>query len=183
MSKNAVPEVNHPLTVSRPELLDESGDRHFRSMLHDMLAISTRLEVVRAGFGKMIGLTGVEYTMIIAILHLSESGDVYVNTLADHLHLSGAFVTIQTNKLAAKGLLKKAKDTRDARKVKLLTTKKARGLLDKIASTQRQVNDVMFENLSKKEFQALSGQIAALLDNSDRVVALVNYLSQSPPAE
>lgn len=178
-SKKKQAAVQHPLTVSREELLDETGDGHFRTLLHDLLAYATRLEAVRAGFGKIIGLTGIEYTMLVAVCHLSEKHPIHVNKLAEHLHLSGAFVTIQTNKLEKKGLIQKRKDKADARKVELVATDKARGLLTELSPTQSQVNDVMFGSLSRDEFHDLADIVSRMLDDSDKAVALVNYLSQS----
>jgi len=169
----------HTLTVSREALLDESGDQRFRKMVHDLLAYSARIEGARSEYAKIIGLTGIEYTMLIAMLHLSENQPVYVNTLADHLHMSGAFVTIQTNSLAKKGLLKKKRDTKDARRVELEGTKKARDLLTKLAPIQTQVNDTVFDSLSRRDFERLITILDKLVLDADKAVGLVKYLSGS----
>ncbi|WP_337133796.1 helix-turn-helix domain-containing protein, partial [Staphylococcus aureus] len=97
-------------------------DRNFRQFLHNLFAFSSRLEAIRSEFGKQLGLTGIEYTCLIATAYLCENDNVYVNRLADHLHLSGAFITSQTNKLAKKGFLTKKKDSMDARRVQLEIT-------------------------------------------------------------
>ena len=82
-------------TVSRPELMVDNSDQAFRQFIHDTLAFSARLQQVRSLLGQVIGLSGTQYTVLIAIAHLG-SGDerVGVNLVADHLHFSGAFITI-----------------------------------------------------------------------------------------
>src|SRR3979411_2173642 len=85
-------------TVTRPELLIEGSDRAFRQFVHDTLAFSARLQQVRGQLGQVIGLSGTQYTVLIAIAHLSGTEEkVGVNLVADHLHFSGAFITIEIN--------------------------------------------------------------------------------------
>src|SRR5690242_18239293 len=88
-----------PLTVSRPELLPGGTDAEFRVLVHGLLAFSSRLESVRAGLARCIGLTPIQYTILISVAHLETSGGVSVKQLAGHLQLSGAFITIETGKL------------------------------------------------------------------------------------
>ena len=45
-----------PLTVSRPALLQAGSDRRFRALVHDLLTVSTRMEIVRAHLGDRIGI-------------------------------------------------------------------------------------------------------------------------------
>src|SRR6188768_3536039 len=95
-----------PLTVSRPELLVQGSDRAFRSLVHGLFGFFARHEAIRSGHGARIGLVGIEYTVLISIGHLTvHEGDVSVNRIAEHLYLSGAFVTTVTNKLLQRGLI------------------------------------------------------------------------------
>src|SRR6201986_4826716 len=85
--------VPAPLTISRPELLINGSDRHFRRLVHGLFGFLARHEAVRSGHGARIGLVGIEYTVLISIRHLAaEETDVSVNRVAEHLFLSGAFV-------------------------------------------------------------------------------------------
>src|SRR5215208_2311627 len=112
--------VPAPLTISRPELLINGSDRHFRSLVHGLFGFLARHEAVRAGHGARIGLVGIEYTVLISIGHLAvQEGDVSVNRVAEHLYLSGAFVTTVTNKLLQRGLIHKTPDPNDRRRVRL----------------------------------------------------------------
>src|SRR4029078_11013613 len=98
--------VPAPLPISRPELLIDGSDRQFRRLVHGLFGFLARHEAIRRGHAARIGLVGIEYTTLISIRHLdAEEGDVNVNRVAEHLHLSGAFVTTVTNKLLKRGLI------------------------------------------------------------------------------
>src|SRR5438034_1002329 len=88
-----------PLTTSRAELLVGGRDKEFRHLVHSLFGFASHHERVRSGHAKLIGLAGIEYTVLISIAHLSQDGDVNVKTVADHLYLSGAFITAITGRL------------------------------------------------------------------------------------
>ena len=166
-----------PLTVTRPELLNDGTDRDFRKLVHNIFAFMARHETIRDGHARQIGLAGVEYTILISIGHLGLDGDVNVKTIADHLHMSGAFVTTVTSKLQTLGLIEKTQDSVDRRRISLAITEKGKALLRKLAPYQREINDVEFSPLSREDFQAVSRILEALIDSSDKAFALQRYKS------
>jgi MarR family transcriptional regulator, organic hydroperoxide resistance regulator len=175
-------EPNHargglPLTVTRPELLNDGTDRDFRKLVHNIFAFMARHETIRDGHARQIGLAGVEYTILISIGHLGLDGDVNVKTIADHLHMSGAFVTTVTSKLQTLGLVEKTQDSVDRRRISLAITEKGKALLRKLAPYQREINDVEFGPLSREDFQSVSRILEALIDSSDKAFALQRYKS------
>src|SRR5258708_14529507 len=93
--------------------------------------------------------------MVMLIGHLSAEGNVSVKDIADHLHLSGAFTTVITNKLLQKGLIEKAGHPVDKRRLCLTVTARGRELLERLAPTQRQGNHVQFRCPFSKEFDPL----------------------------
>jgi len=166
-----------PLTITRPELLNDGTDRDFRKLVHNIFAFMARHETIRDGHARQIGLAGVEYTILISIGHLGLDGDVNVKTIADHLHMSGAFVTTVTSKLQTLGLVEKTQDSVDRRRISLAITEKGKALLRKLAPYQREINDVEFSPLSREDFQAVSRILEALIDSSDKAFALQRYKS------
>lgn len=165
-----------PLTISRPELLPDGRDRQFRHLVHALFGFAAHHERIRTGHGKVIGLAGIEYTVLIAIAHLSLDGDVNVKTVADHLYLSGAFITSVTQRLLKLGLIHKKVDAGDRRRVTLTVSNKGRAALERLAPIQRQVNDVEFGCLSQQEFELLTNIVDRLIESGARAVALQNYL-------
>lgn len=151
----------------------------FRRLVHGLFAFLARHEAIREGHGAYIGLAGVEFTVLIAINHLSDRGDVSVRTVAEHLHLSGAFVTTVTNKLLRRGLISKEADPSDRRRVCLRVTVAGRALLEKLAPRQRQLNDVQFGCLSARDFRTLLTLVDRLVESSDRAFALQRYLGET----
>lgn len=166
-----------PLTISRPELLNDGTDRDFRKLVHNIFAFMARHETIRDGHARQIGLAGVEYTILISIGHLGLDGDVNVKTIADHLHMSGAFVTTVTSKLQTLGLVEKTQDSVDRRRISLAITEKGKALLRQLAPYQREINDVEFGPLSREDFQAVSRILEALIASSDKAFALQRYKS------
>jgi DNA-binding MarR family transcriptional regulator len=165
-----------PLTTSRPELLSGGRDRQFRHLVHGLFGFAAHHERVRSGHARMIGLAGIEYTVLIAVAHLSQDGDVNIKTVADHLYLTGAFITSAAGRLLRLGLIHKETDAGDRRRVTLTLTAKGREALERLAPVQRQVNDVEFGCLSREEFDLLTGIIDRLIECGSRAVALQTYL-------
>jgi DNA-binding MarR family transcriptional regulator len=167
------------LTVSRPELLVDGSDAQFRRLVHSLFGFLIRHQTLRDGHAAAIGLAGVEYTTLISIRHLAMQGDVHVRAVADHLHLSGAFVTTITNKLERKGLITKTPHPRDRRRISLLVTPPGAELLERLAPTQLQINDVQFDGLGTKEFHHLLDVVQRLVGSSDRAITLQRYLADT----
>jgi DNA-binding MarR family transcriptional regulator len=163
-------------TVSREALLVDGSDSEFRRLVHRMLAFSARLEAVRAGFGRLLGLTGIQYTVLISIAHLSARGASGVSRVAEHLALSGSFVTLIVGQLVRRGLAEKIADPHDRRRVRLSVTDAGRALLARLAPIQREVNDVLFQPLDRRGFLALNELFEAFVRSGSEAVGLVEYL-------
>lgn len=166
-----------PLTVSRQALLKDGTDDVFRDLVHGLLAFTARLHAVRDGYARLIGLTGMQYTILISIAHLQVRGEVGVSTIASHLHASGAFVTAETNKLVARALVEKRPGSTDRRRVSLYVTPAGQALLARLAPSQRQVNDTLFECLdSTAEMEMLDTRVRELVGCADRALSLLGHL-------
>ena len=94
-----------PLTVSRPTLLRRGSDAQFRQLIHDLIAYGHRLDACRDAFAAIIGVSGVQYEILMLA---SRAEGLSVGEVAARLHRSGAFITIEANKLVQRGILDKA---------------------------------------------------------------------------
>src|SRR3954470_3657105 len=126
-----------PVTVSRPALLVDGSDAEFRGLIRDLIAYGHRLDACRDAFARIAGISGVQYEILMLV---SRADGLSVGEVAARLHRSGAFITIEANKLVARGILAKASDSRDGRKVLLASTSKSFELLKRLAPFQRQIN-------------------------------------------
>ncbi|WP_051334300.1 MarR family winged helix-turn-helix transcriptional regulator [Bradyrhizobium sp. Ai1a-2] len=152
----------------------DGSDRAFRQFIHDALAFFARLQTVRSQLGAVIGLSGTQYTVLIAVAHLSDKArKIGVNQVAEHLHFSGAFVTIEINKLVARGLIHKHVDSEDRRRVILAVSLKGRTLLAELAAVQRPVNDMLFRGLSATDFRKMRKLMSGMVDAADEAARLI----------
>ena len=165
-------------TVSREELLVDGSDVAFRQFVHDSLGLAVRLLAVRDGFAKFLGVSGPQYTVLISVAHLAERGPVTVSDIAKHLHLSGSFVTTESNKLAKLGLLSKLPDPEDRRRVLLDVTDEGDRRLRELAEIQAEVNDVHFGSLTAKTFDQARTIMPELLESTDQALSLLDHLTR-----
>ena len=168
-----------PLTVSRPALLAQGSDAEFRGLIHDLIAYGHKLDACRDAFAAIAGISGAQYEILMLV---SRAEGLSIGEVAARLHRSGAFITIEANRLAAAGILEKAADARDGRKVLLKNTSKSLALLEHLAPYQRRVNDVLFEFLDEKRFRELRALAAKLVACGDRAVALTEVLRHEAEA-
>ena len=170
---------NHPLTVSRSPLLVRGSDAQFRQLIHDLIAYGHRLDACRDAFAAIIGVSGVQYEILMLA---SRADGLAVGEVAARLHRSGAFITIEANKLAERGILEKASDPSDGRRVLLRMASKGQGLVEQLAPHQRRINDILFECLDAKRFRELRGLAADLVACGDRAVAMLGILMHEAEA-
>lgn len=168
-----------PHTVSRRALLSEGSDAEFRLLIHDLIAYGHKLDACRDAFAAIAGISGVQYEILMLV---SRAEGLSVGEVAARLHRSGAFITIEANKLAARGVLDKASDPGDGRRVLLKTNSKSDVLLERLAPYQRRINDVLFASLDAKRFRALRALAGELVACGDRAVALLDYLVRESKA-
>lgn len=164
-------------TVSRPELLVRRSDLPFRQFVHDTLAFATRIQAIRNALGNAIGLSGTQYTILIAVAREQEKNVIGVNEIARHLHFSAAFVTIEVAKLVKSNLIAKKQNPRDRRRVMLTTTAKSERLLQNLTAVQRPVNNMLFESLNAADFEFLRHKMVELVESADRSLQLFDLPS------
>lgn len=162
-----------PATVSRPALLVKGSDAEFRRLIHDLIAYGHRLDACRDAFAAIAGVSGVQYEILMLV---SRADGLSVGEVAARLHRSGAFITIEANRLAEQGILQKNADPEDGRRVLLKISSKGFGLLERMAPYQRRINDVLFERLDAKRFREMRKLAEDLLASGDRAVAMLEFL-------
>jgi len=168
-----------PLTVSRPALLAGGSDGEFRRLIHDLIAYGHKLDACRDAFAAIAGISGAQYEILMLV---SRADGLSIGEVAERVHRSGAFITIEANKLASQGILDKAADPADGRRVLLKLTPKGVALLERLAPYQRRINDVLFERLDAKRFRALRALAAELVASGDRAVAMLELLRHEAQA-
>jgi DNA-binding MarR family transcriptional regulator len=167
-----------PPTTSRRALLKGGSDHDFRALVHDLLTVSSRMERVRGHLGARMGVSGPQYSVLIAIAHLQGEHGVSVGTLAKALHVSNAFIASETGKLAQRGLLHKRTNPNDRRGILLSIAPAGRIEIGKIGDEIRAINDLFFGVLDAKAFAALSKAVGALVHSSRKAIHYVSAADQ-----
>ena len=162
-----------PATVSRPALLERGADHRFRQLIYDLLTISVRMETVRAHLGRQIGITGPQYSVLVAIAQFQGTDGVSVGKVAEVLHVSGAFITAETRELDRRGLVIKAINPRDRRGVLLRLTPKGEQQMIALSPAITAVNDKFFAPLSRRAFHAFADSAVELVTSSREVTELI----------
>jgi len=170
-----------PLSVTRPALLPNKSDHSFRQLLYNFFTISNRLEQVRRYLGSRVGLSGPQYNLMMAVAELQDSTGVSVGRVAEYLHVSGTFVTAETEKLARKGYINKHHDRDDMRISRLVIGEKGWIALASLFPELQRVNDLFFAIDSKEEFENLHRTLQRMVESSQRTLALINATASSRP--
>ncbi|RVU36841.1 MarR family transcriptional regulator [Hwanghaeella grinnelliae] len=172
-------ELKTGLTVSRDDLLVEGKDDAFRAMVHDLLAFAARLEQIRSRFGAFVGLSGVQYTILITIRQLQGRTGVGVKAIAEHLAFSPSFVTNETTKLVKLGLVGKRSNPDDQRRVDLTIADKGVELLSQLAPVQQEINDLLFEPVNSENYLTFRRLARDLRHSSEKASLLSDYLIEA----
>lgn len=165
------------LAVSRPELLPDGTDAAFRQLSQDFVAFCARFQENRVRVAACLGLSGQQYTILATIAHNKDHEGFGIIQVADELRLSGAFVTIEVNKLVEAGLVRKRLNTIDRRRVLLSITAKGRDLMERGSTILRPSNDTIFGGLSSAHFEMLCAMIPRLVETTDQSLKLIEFLS------
>ena len=169
------PSIPPPVTTARPELMGDGTGERFRRLVNDLLTIAVRMDAVRERFAGFLGVTPPQYTILVTVAHLAE--DATVRAVAEHMHVSGAFVTAETGKLAKKGLVAKRPNPSDGRSVLVSLTAKGRQALEGALPNIRAVNDVFFGKLDADEFERLASAASRIVEASPAAVLLAHSLA------
>jgi len=169
-----------PVTATNPILASGESGHSLRKLVYDFFTVSARMEEVRRHLGKRVGLTGPQYSLIMAVAELQGRDGVSVGRVAGYLHVTGTFVTTESGKLFKKGFLEKRPDVQDRRLSLLSIAAKGRKALSSLFPELQQINDICFELDSRTDFEGLCEVLERLVDNSQRALALINATRQDP---
>lgn len=168
-----------PATASRQALLEAGSDDRFRQLVYDLLTISVRMETAREHLARRLGVSGPQYSILMAIARLQDRHGVRVGGVAKALHVTSAFIATETGRLARLGLLSKSPNPKDRRGILLALTPRGQAALVKLGPEIRAVNDDFFKPLDRAAFQVLASTAAALVESSSRVERRLRVMDDS----
>lgn len=148
------------LSTSLESLIKDGSDRDFRRLVYDLLSLSNVMMRNREHFAAYIGVTHQQY-VIMTILY--ETPGATVSHIANQIHVSSQFITLETGKLIKKGIVDKRHNATDRRSVSLSLTDKGDTLLREVWPLRRSVNDLTFQSLTKERAAVLHDIVGTLV--------------------
>jgi len=156
--------------VSHPALVGENDDAEFRRLIYGLFVTAGRLETIREAFGRAIGVTGTQYSMLMAVARLQGADGIGVRRLADHLHVAAPHVTTEIGKLVRLGLVAKRPNPEDRRGVLIRLTKAGEGAVDRLAGFVVDINDILFDGVDRHEFKTVLRFVDRFVGNTGRAI-------------
>jgi DNA-binding MarR family transcriptional regulator len=152
-------------------MLKSGGDVAFREALYLMALAFGRLGTCREAFGRALNLTASQFIVLIGTAYQQGSEGVSIRALADHTQLAATHVTTEVGRLIDKGLLTKQASTLDRRSVLVRLSAKGEDAVRAVNPLQRRINDLLFADMSRDEFAAVSSFLHRLALNSEYALA------------
>jgi DNA-binding MarR family transcriptional regulator len=159
-----------PLTVSHGALLTSGSDVAFRQTLYLMVLGFGRLMSCREAFGRALALTGSQFAVLIGAAYAQGRDGVSIRSLADHIQLAPTHVTTEVGRLIRKGLLVKKTNPRDRRGVLVTLSRRGEAAVRQLAPFLRRVNDLLFQNVRRKDFATVSRFLEVFALNSEHAL-------------
>lgn len=168
-------------TISKPELLDDDGktDRRFRQLLYDFSVLSSHMDYARAHFASQVNLTSPQYNIAMIIAYYQGETGVSVSEVAQHLHVTTAFITSEVGKLEKMGLVDKSQNPTDGRGIQLRLTQAGIESLQQIGPQRLLINDHLFRGLSGEDFRRLSKILADLIDDFSETISMLKAMRKT----
>ncbi|MGY4509327.1 MarR family transcriptional regulator [Bradyrhizobium sp. USDA 3650] len=115
-----------------------------RRFTWEIRSINLCLEELRQFRGDVLGITGPQWMILMALTELDREGGVPVNVVAKLMHVEPSFVTSQSKLLEKNGFLRRKPCARDGRVVKMSLTDKTFKHLTSVAAQQEALDEFVF---------------------------------------
>jgi DNA-binding MarR family transcriptional regulator len=158
---------NSPLTISKKELLDPTGttDKFFRQFLYDLSIASNQLEMARSYLASQLGVSAPQYNILMVIAQYQQPEGIGLSEVAKHLQVSIAHITNEIKKLNQLGFVTSDVNPQDRRVHLVKIHPEAESQFIELGHSQRTVNNALFANLSKTEFNQIRRILKKLIQD------------------
>jgi DNA-binding MarR family transcriptional regulator len=163
-------------------MLVDGSDETFRHVLYLMMLASSRLATFREAVGKVIGLTGSQYLVLIGTAHYQGAPGVTIRDLTQSVLMAPTHVTTAVGALIRMGLLRKRPNFEDGRSVLVSLTEKGSGAMEAIAPIRLAFNDAFFVGIERRTLLAVMGFLERIVQNSERALPLLESVRNEPGA-
>ena len=168
-----------PPSTTLEALLDTAGsDADFRKLIYGIFTMTVNFDRIRERMATALALSGIQYHILMVIAELSPDHGVTVSTIADRLHTSGAYVTMESKKLMRRGFLDKRPNPDDGRSVLLYLTTEGRDAIDSFTLHLQNINDELFDGMGPETFARFQEIVEHMTRTSARAADLAETLAR-----
>ncbi|KRR04397.1 MarR family transcriptional regulator [Bradyrhizobium jicamae] len=150
---------NRPRAVNGPSAESQELARQF---MWEIRSINMCLEALRQLQANVLGITGPQWMILIALADLDKENGVPVNVVSKLMHVDASFVTTQSKLLEKKGFLRRTPSTSDARVVQMSLTDKTYKHLASLAAQQDALDEFVFGEFGVRELTEFANRLTAL---------------------
>lgn len=165
-----------PPTISRRDYAKAGSDDGFRDGLYRLVQALGRLVVCREAFGRRLGLTGSQFTVLMGVAYRQGGAGVTIAALASHIGLAATHVTTEVGRLIRKGLLVKRPNESDGRSVLISLSGRGEAAVAAVVPMVRRINDLLFKDIDRGQFDAMNEFARRLLANAEHAVAEIRVV-------
>jgi DNA-binding MarR family transcriptional regulator len=174
------PRFTSSLTTSRTDLLKGGSDDWMRDTIYRLVQALGRLIACREAFGRQLGLTGSQFTVLVGVAYRQDQNGIAIAPLAIHIGLAATHVTTEVGRLVRKGLLIKRPNKVDKRSVLIMLSPKGEAAVRAVTPVVRRINDLLLAGISASQLEATSTFANSLLQNSEQALVELKAIETKP---
>jgi DNA-binding MarR family transcriptional regulator len=139
-----------------------------REFIWDIVSINTHFEEIRYMLARMLGISGPQWLILMAISDLDRGDGVSVRVVSEKLHVDPSFVTTQSKSLEKHGFMRRISSVDDARVVLMSLTDKACKQVASLSLHQERLNNYVFSDLDDRALEDITGKLTVLKNRLEK---------------
>jgi DNA-binding MarR family transcriptional regulator len=139
-----------------------------REFIWDIVSINTHFEEIRYMLARMLGISGPQWLILMAISDLDRGEGVSVRVVSEKLHVDPSFVTTQSKSLEKHGFMRRITSVEDARVVLMSLTDKASKQMANLSLHQDKLNEFIFADLDARALGDITGKLTMLKNRLEK---------------
>jgi DNA-binding MarR family transcriptional regulator len=151
-----------------------------RQFIWDVASINVHLEEIRYFWAKVLGISGPQWMILMALVDLDRGQGVAVKVVSKILHVDPSFVTTQSKILEKKGFMRRKTSGDDARVVQMSLTDKAYKQLENLSSQREALNRFIFAEFTDRELKTFTEKFRSLKSRCEKASLMVAIDNEQP---
>jgi DNA-binding MarR family transcriptional regulator len=172
-----------PSTTSRSDFLTNGSDDWLRDTIYRFVQSLGRLVACREAFGKELGLTGSQFTVLMGVAYRQGENGITIASLSSYIGLASTHVTTEVGRLIRKNLLIKRPNKQDGRSVLISLSRQGEEAVRQVSPMVRRVNDFLFRDIDRDQLATVNAFAATLLRNSEYALAEIRIIEAARAAK